>query len=58
MMNLNDFLNLTFEQECEMLLATYKSMDCSYDRYRALMAVGALAVGALAGEGECCECGR
>ena len=47
MMNLNDFLNLTHEQERTMLLAAYESMNDSYDRYRALIAVEALA-----GEGE------
>lgn len=46
-LNLNDFLNLTRAQERERLLAAFNSMEDNYDRYRALIAVEALA-----GEGE------
>lgn len=45
MMNLNDFLTLTLEQEAELLTAAYASMENSYDRYRALIAVEAIAGG-------------
>lgn len=47
MLNLTEFMNLTRKQQQEMLLAAFNSMNDNYDRYRALIAVEALA-----GEGE------
>lgn len=47
MQNLTDFVNLTQKQQREMLLAAFDSLTDNYDRFRALIAVEALA-----GEGE------
>ena len=47
MQNLTDFVNLTQKQQREMLLSAFDSLTDNYDRFRALIAVEALA-----GEGE------
>ena len=47
MQKMTEFVNMTQEQQREMLLAAFDSLTDNYDRFRALIAVEALA-----GEGE------